>query len=165
MEPAELPIVPIPASSDRDQRGRFRRGWKGGKGGNPAAARMRTLQATLLAAVSDDDVRAIALGLVRAAQCGDVAAAKLVIDRTLGKPALDVEADLDAMPIALQVGNLKSPTDVVRLLHQTAQEFCAGRLGTRHAAALLGISDALRRAMETEDLAQRVATLEGMRRG
>ena len=76
----------------RDATGRFAKGNPGGPG-NPYNKRVAQLRSALISAVTEDDVRGIIQALVEKAKSGDVAAAKEVLDRTLGKPQ---EADLIA---------------------------------------------------------------------
>jgi len=76
--------------STRTLGGRFAPGNSGGPG-NPSARAVGQLRAALLASVTEEDIRQIVAALVLKAKAGDIAAAKEVLDRTLGKP---VEADL-----------------------------------------------------------------------
>jgi hypothetical protein len=76
--------------AERDARGRFASGNKGGPG-NPYAARVGRWRAIMTDAVTDDDMRAVVAALVAAAKRGESWAVKEVFDRTVGKP---VEADL-----------------------------------------------------------------------
>ncbi len=77
--------------TDRDPAtGRFLAGNRGGPG-YPYGRRVAELRSALLDAVTPEDVRAIAATLVSAARGGDVAAAKEVLLRVLGRP---VETDL-----------------------------------------------------------------------
>lgn len=84
--------------STRDLRGRFVRGNPGGPG-NPMARQSLQLKAALLAAVTVEDIQAIVSMLVDRALSGDVAAAKEVLDRCLGRPGPAVVA-LEADPAA-----------------------------------------------------------------
>lgn len=59
--------------------------------GNPHAVAVGRLRSALLAAVSVDDVRVVVEKLVRMAKEGDIKAAKLILDRCVGK-------FVDAMP-------------------------------------------------------------------
>jgi len=88
---ASPPSGPAPAS-DRDARGRFAAGNKGGPG-NPFARRVAGLRQAMLEAVAKEDVRAIIGRIVEAAKNGDVAAARLVLAYTVGKPAPAVDPD------------------------------------------------------------------------
>jgi hypothetical protein len=70
--------------NNQDEQGRFIKGNKAAVG-NPNAARVARLRTALLAAVSPDDISDIIKSLVRQAKSGDVAAAKLLLDRCIGK--------------------------------------------------------------------------------
>jgi hypothetical protein len=59
--------------------------------GNPHAKRVNELRAAMMEAVTPDDVRKIVAALANAAKAGDTAAAREVLDRTIGKP---VQTDL-----------------------------------------------------------------------
>ncbi len=74
--------------------GRFAQGNAYAKG-NPINRRMRELKAVALAAVSDEDMAAIFAAMVKEARSGDVAAARLICEFTLGKPQLQVKLDLE----------------------------------------------------------------------
>ena len=67
---------------NRDERGRFTEG-------NRAAAgrKIDRLKAEMLAAVSEDDIRAVVEALVTKARQGDVKAADLLLTRIFGKPS------------------------------------------------------------------------------
>lgn len=66
---------------NRDERGRFIEG-------NRAAAgrKVDRLKAEMLAAVSEDDIRAVVDALITKAREGDVKAAGLLLDRIFGRP-------------------------------------------------------------------------------
>lgn len=64
--------------------GRFAIGNTCGQG-NPLAKRAQELRAAFVNAVSLEDIQRIVAGMVSAAKAGDVAAARLVLDRCLGK--------------------------------------------------------------------------------
>ena len=66
------------------------RGYAGGPG-NPHAKRVAELRSAMLSAVTEDDIREIVQKLVAMAKEGDIAAAREVLLRTLGRP---VESDL-----------------------------------------------------------------------
>ena len=71
--------------------GRFTKGNNFGKG-NPLARKAQRLRSTLMAATTTSELRQIVKALVRAAVEGDVQAARLLLDRTLGPPiAWDIE--------------------------------------------------------------------------
>ncbi len=77
---------PPPARGGRDRHGRFAEGNSGGPG-NPFARQVAALRVALLSAVTAQDVAAVAEELLRQAKEGNLAAAKLLLSYTLGKPA------------------------------------------------------------------------------
>ena len=92
-------MAPSPnGDNGRDESGRFTPGNPGGPG-NPHAAQVGRLRSALLDAVTPEDMRAVALALVEKARAGDIAAARVLFDRVLGKP---VEADLIARLEAIE---------------------------------------------------------------
>jgi hypothetical protein len=70
--------------------GQFLPGNKSGRG-NPFAKQVAALRTAMLNAVTEEDMRQIILKLIEKAKAGDVASAREVLERTLGKP---VEVDL-----------------------------------------------------------------------
>src|SRR4051812_17594013 len=76
----------------RDERGRFTRNNKGGPG-NPFARRVAALRQAGVNAVSEEDLAEIIVEMVECAKDGDVAAARLVLSYTLGKPGAAPEPD------------------------------------------------------------------------
>ena len=85
-------------SNGRDESGRFLPGNPGGPG-NPHAAQVGRLRSALLGAVTPEDMRAVSLALVEKARDGDIASARVLFDRVLGKP---IEADLIARLEAIE---------------------------------------------------------------
>lgn len=72
-------------SENRDTRGRFTQGNKEGRG-NPFAHKVNKLRAALLQEVSEKNIRAILKNVVKQAEQGDLAAAKVIFDRVFGPP-------------------------------------------------------------------------------
>jgi hypothetical protein len=77
---------------ERDTRGRFAKGNRGGPG-NPFARQVAKLRQVLLNSVTVGDMTAIANKLIALAKDGNVQAIKLLFSYTLGKPAEAVEPD------------------------------------------------------------------------
>ncbi len=89
------------ANGERAANGRFLPGCKPGPG-NPLARKANQLRAALSKAVTAADVRAIAKKLIELAKAGDVQAAKLVYDRSLGPcEAFDLAAELSELRAAV----------------------------------------------------------------
>jgi hypothetical protein len=72
-------------ANGKDANGRFTRGNRCGRG-NPLAGRAAKVRAVLLEELSPDDARAIARKLIEQARAGDLASAKEIFDRTVGRP-------------------------------------------------------------------------------
>lgn len=106
-------------SNGRDARGRFAAGNAGGPG-NPQAKKTAALRASLLTSVTIKDLRDVVKALIREAKAGDVAAARELLDRTIGKPATSVEigriGDSQAGVIPILEIEVTSPDDLSNLL-------------------------------------------------
>jgi len=76
----------------RDPRGRFAKGHPGGPG-NPFARQVAQLRRALIAAVTDDDIKAVAQKLIEQARTGDVPSARLLFAYAVGKPSETVNPD------------------------------------------------------------------------
>jgi hypothetical protein len=96
----DMPPNPGPEpsrTSGRAANGRFAKGNPGGPG-NPFARQVAAFRQEFMAAVTGDDIAVIVRSLIDKAKAGDVAAARLVLQYTLGKPAASVDPDrLDEM--------------------------------------------------------------------
>ncbi len=90
--PLSGPATPPAAGGGRDCHGRFAEGNAGGPG-NPFARQVAALRCALLDAVSEQDLADVAQAMLRRAKEGNVAAAKLLLSYTLGKPAAPVDPD------------------------------------------------------------------------
>jgi hypothetical protein len=89
------PATPAKSSATspgHDGRGRFAKGNKGGPG-NPYARQVARLRQAMLDIVKPEDIQAIIVRMILAAQTGDREAAKLVLAYTLGKPMESVDPD------------------------------------------------------------------------
>ena len=83
-------------ANGRDPRGRFATGNRGGSG-NPYAKRTAALRGLLLDCVTDRDLRAILAAIVKKAKGGDLAAAREILDRLIGKPKSTIEIEQRAL--------------------------------------------------------------------
>ncbi|MDZ4685022.1 MAG: hypothetical protein SH850_08020 [Planctomycetaceae bacterium] len=101
--------MPSPNSSNgRDDSGKFLPGNAGGPG-NPHAGRVSKLRAALLNAITEDDITAVAKAIVESAKLGDVAAAKLLFERCLGRPGAGDDSDDQAAGRNRILGLLATP--------------------------------------------------------
>ena len=86
----------------RDVHGRFVKGNTGGPG-NPLAKRAARIRSALMQAVTAKDIREITIQLVQKAKSGDLAAIKILLDRTIGPPVeVDLLERLDALEHIIQ---------------------------------------------------------------
>jgi hypothetical protein len=87
-------------AGDRDNAGRFTSGNAAAVGrSRPHAAQVAELRSALFVELTPERLRRVVNGLVQAAEAGQVAAARLVLEYALGKP---VEHDLLARLEALE---------------------------------------------------------------
>jgi hypothetical protein len=97
-----------------DARGRFTKGNPGGRG-NPFARKVAALRAAFLKDLTRDDIKEIAATLKAQAKKGDVAAARLLLAYSLGKPDKAVDVDrLDADEWQVIRGNTATAAHKVR---------------------------------------------------
>lgn len=79
------PAEPSPNGGEgRNAKGRFVKGWKGGPG-NPFGKRVSELRSALFQEVEVKDIRVVIRSLIKSAAGGDVAAAKVLLDRVFGR--------------------------------------------------------------------------------
>ena len=108
-EPNEQPLDAVGDGDGRGPRGRFGRGNQFGKA-NPHARKAQQLRGAVMRAVTTGELRTIIKALVTAAAGGDVAAAKVVLERSLGQPvAWDFEERLARVESILQGGSIGEP--------------------------------------------------------
>lgn len=82
------PIPPF-GNGGRDANGRFTSGNAGGPG-NPHSRRVAEFRRVLFDAVTEDDLREIAMTLKEQAKSGNLDATKILLDRLLGRPTQHV---------------------------------------------------------------------------
>jgi hypothetical protein len=85
----------------RGPNGRFAKGNPGGPG-NPLGGKVAALRATLVDAVTPDDIREVVAALLVQAKEGEIAAVRELFQRLLGPPVeLDLIERLDALEARL----------------------------------------------------------------
>lgn len=75
----------------RDTKGRFAQGNAGGPG-NPHAQQVARFRARLFAVLTEADFDDLIRAIHARAKAGDMVAARLLLDRILGRPPIDVSA-------------------------------------------------------------------------
>ena len=126
--------------------------WRPGVSGNPAgktpgSGELQRLRATIAADVPD-----ILAGLVTAAKGGDVQAARLILERVL--PPIKATEHTQALPLP-DGGTLTAQGRAV------LSAVAAGELAPGQGAQLLAAIGSLARVTEIDELAARIAALEG----
>ena len=132
--------------TERDHAGRF----QPGNPGRPKGARHAALVA--LDAIGADNARDVMQAVVDAAKAGDMRAADILLSRLW--PARK------GRPVTLDMPPLRTAADVAGALAEVAAEMAAGTITPEEAGAVAAVLETQRRAIETEDLERRIATLE-----
>ena len=135
-----------------------RRGtWKPGQSGNPAGkppgTRNRATQMVL--ALMEGGAEEITLAIIDAARKGDIAAARLVLER-LAPPARE-------RPISLDLPDTSTLAGVSAAQQTVLEAVGAGELVPTEGATLAGILESRRKAIVTEELERRIVALEQTR--
>src|SRR5262249_50778397 len=84
--------------------------------GNPYAKLTATMRSTLLNTVTEDDIQRIARKLVDKAIEGDIVAAREVLNRVIGKPAVGVDAP-ETIPTPRPVAEIVA--DLLAIIDET----------------------------------------------
>lgn len=104
----DLTPSPNGGNGGRNERGQFVAGNPGGPG-NPYARRSAELRRGLLEAVTLQDVQEIAEKLLELAKAGDIDAARLLLDRLLGKPVQPVVAEIAEPGVIVPLSEIDDP--------------------------------------------------------
>jgi hypothetical protein len=130
------------ASNGRDNWGRFAAGNRAAAG-NPINRRMRELRQALFDCTTDEDIVEIKRSLMESARAGDTAAAKVLLEYLIGKPAQAIEIGgpdgqaLDVTTVAAVVLEALGDDPAARL--RVAAAFA--RLGRRQEGGGDGVGD------------------------
>ena len=130
-------------------------GWKPGQSGNPNGRPKGSRNRVTLVALAamEEGADAIARKVVDLAKEGDISAARLVIERLV--PVAKER------PIFLSLPDTGSAEGVAQAQAAILQAVAAGDILPGEAATLAGIVEARRKALETQELEQRISALEG----
>ena len=128
--------------------------WRAGQSGNPAGkppgCRNRATQMVL--ALMETGAEEITQAVVAAAKKGDLAAARLVIER-LAPP-------LRERPLSLPLPDTRTVAGVSEAQQAILEAVGGGEILPGEGTALAGILEVRRKALETVELEQRIAALE-----
>ena len=128
--------------------------WKKGESGNPTGkpAGTRNKATLMIQRIMERGAQEIAEAVVGLAKEGDLSAARLVIER-LVPPAKE-------RPIALVMPDTASAEGIAQAQAAILQAVAAGEILPGEAATLSNIVEARRKALETQQLEQRITALE-----
>ena len=146
-------------TNGRDARGRFAHGNPGGPG-NPALRRAAALQQAVRDAVTPKDLRAVLGKLVEQAKDGDHQAARIVLDRAVGKPREERE---EATRWTFATPDLASAAGCAKGAGAVLKALARGEVDTDTALRVCSTIKAVSDTMATAELEQRLSALEGAR--
>lgn len=132
-----------------------RPGFQPGQSGNPAGRPkgIPSRSARLLRALTDADVSAILKSVLKQAKDGNVAAARLLLDKIMPN-ARERAVELPGLP------STENPAGVAEAQAAILQAVASGDLTPGEAATLSGIVENRRKAIETQELEQRIRAIE-----
>jgi hypothetical protein len=134
---------------DQKADGRFKPGWQGGPGRTAGSRNAATL---ILDAMADGEAEAVLANVLTAAKRGDLKAAEIILSRIW--PAKK------GRPVRLDLPAIKTAPDILAALATVIDATGKGEITTDEAAAVAGVLELKRRAIETVELEARLARLE-----
>ncbi|WP_153146433.1 DUF5681 domain-containing protein [Dechloromonas sp. H13] len=129
----------------------FKPGQSGNPAGRPKGCRNKATQTVI--ALMEGAGEQIVQSVIRAAQAGDLAAAKMVIDR-LAPPLRERPVNLPDFPDTNCIAGINRVSQII------LESVASGELTPGEAATLSAIVEARRKALETQQLSERIGTLE-----
>ena len=121
--------------------------------GNPGRPRGAKHKTTILAEkLMADDVEGVVKAVIDAARTGDMAAARIILDRLVPMRK--------GRPVEIELPPVKTAADVLAAMAAVLDHVAEGEITPDDGATLAGILEAKRRALETVDLERRLAALE-----
>ena len=129
---------------------RFKPGQSGNPEGRPAGSRPAALVA--LDQLGEDSAKEIVQAMIDKAKAGDGITGRLILERVW--PARK------GARIAFDMPEVKTPADIPNAVAAINRQAAEGEISPDEAALIVGLLDAHRKAIETNDLAERLAALE-----
>jgi hypothetical protein len=143
-----------PDNSGGKQDGRFKPGQSGNPAGKPRGARHKAVQA--LDILGRNASEEIVLAVIQQAKSGDMRAAELVLRR--------VWPERKGSPVELDLPTIRTAEDAMLAMRVVTDAAAAGTISPDEGEGFAKLIEAHRRAIETADLAERIAALEADRR-
>lgn len=136
----------------RDSRGRFKAGNKCGKG-NPRLKELAELRSEIEKAATPKRMQKVFNALIDKAEQGSVQAMRLLLEFTLTRPK-------DQSRIKLALPAVNNAEDVASAQAAILAQVAGGAIALEEAAAVMGLLETTRRAIETAQLEARLSALE-----
>jgi len=147
---------PSARAGGRDDRGRFAAGNPGGPG-NPAVRRVAEYQRAVRDSLTPEHLGLVLKRMVqRAVRDGDVQAARLVFERSLGRASLDPLGE----GIPIELPEIRSIDDLLKAADVLLGAAVSGTAPAESIEKLAGLVEGVRRVYETEVVARRLDELE-----
>ncbi len=142
-------------TNDRDERGRFAAGNPGGPGG--PRRRPSELRRAAEEAITPEHVAAMVRKATRLGLEGNLAAMRLVFERTCGRSA---QAPPEAEPIDLSIPRLLTAEDCNIAIQRLIDGICSGSIDRDTAKLLIDAIQTRLKAIELNEFEERLAQLE-----
>lgn len=133
----------------------FKPGQSGNPAGRPAGSRNKAIN--MLLALMDNDAPEITRAVIDAAKGGDLMAAKIILDRLI-PPAKE-------RPVNVDLPDTKTAQGIAAAQDAILQAVAGGDLLPGEGQTLSVILEGKRRAIETQELADRITKLEETKNG
>ena len=147
----EAPEEPIePANTGEKQAGRFEKGQSGNPQGRPEGSRNKAT--LLLDKLADTEAEAIQRQVIAAAKAGDLKAAELILAR--------IWPPRRGRPVRLELPRVRTVAEVSDGLAVVVDAMADGEVTPEEAAIISGVLETRRKALETEQILQRLERLE-----
>lgn len=140
----------------RDGKGRFAPGNPGGPGRRPERAAEKFRRA-VEEAVAPEHLTAVMKRVLRMALEGNMAAIRIVLERSCGRPA---QAPTEAVAFDFDLPPLRSVRDCTDATDRVATAVCGGQIDGEAAKVLLTVIQTRLKAIEVNDLEARLTELE-----
>jgi len=142
-------------NSGRDALGRFTLGNPGGPGG--PRRRASELRRAAEEAITPEHVAAIVRKATRMGLEGDIAAMKLVLERTCGRAA---QAPAETEALGIELPELRTADDCNTAIGRVIDSLCAGTVDRDAAKLVIEAIQTRTKAIEANEFEQRLAQLE-----
>ena len=143
----------MPETTGRQQGGRWPKGVSGNAAGRPRGARHKATLA--VEAMLEGEAERLGRKAIDLALAGDTVALRLCLER--------IAPVRRSRPVEVDLPPVSSAADMLPALSAVIAAMAAGGISPDEAAAVAGVIEVRRRAIETVELEQRICALEGKR--